>query len=35
MVQNAPTLPQTPDQPSIWRIALRNRSVFWGGLMLA
>ena len=34
MVQNAPTLPQTPDQPSIWRIALRNRSVFWGGLML-
>ena len=34
MVQNAPTLSQTPDQPSIWRIALRNRSVFWGGLML-
>ncbi len=34
MAETASPAPQAAAQPSIWRIALRNRSVFWGGLIL-
>ena len=34
MAETATPASQAAAQPSVWRIALRNRSVFWGGLLL-
>jgi len=34
MAETATNTAPAKDQPSIWRIALKNRSVFWGGLLL-
>ena len=31
---SAPTAAARPKDPSVWRIAIRNRSVFWGGILL-